>query len=50
MSGIVAKYKVECEESKSLKRKESWPFETAFDTDLNKISDNCGRKKSYSQY
>lgn len=45
MSRIVVRYEVECEKSKSLERKESWPFETDIDTELNKILDNCGRKK-----
>jgi hypothetical protein len=45
MSGILVRYNVECEESKSLERYESWPFETDTDTELNKILKSCSRKK-----
>jgi hypothetical protein len=37
--------KLNVKNQKSLERKESWPFEKDIDTELNKILDNCGRKK-----
>jgi hypothetical protein len=45
MSGIVARYKVECEESNLLNGRNHGHLKTTFELILTKVSDNCGSKK-----